>query len=130
MRFLYRFVAPAVTLSISLLSAIEGDYIISLSAAVILGLICYNLMDIPPPKDKPQAQPIPDISRKGPTSIHFNDTDYPDWLETVEGDIYQYYGVDSEEGQPNRLDSDGLVYLGVRYTLAQSCAAGISESFS
>ncbi len=128
MRFLYRLVTPAVTLSIALLSAIEGDYIISLSASVILGLICYNLMDITDPEKEPDQ--LPEIVRQGPHQIHFNNTSFPDWIQTEDGDFYRYAGLDSEGGRPNRTDSEGIVYLGVRYIATGPHAPEINGSFS
>ncbi|MCL6271610.1 hypothetical protein M3P05_16965 [Sansalvadorimonas sp. 2012CJ34-2] len=128
MRFLYRLVTPAVTLSIALLSAVEGDYIISLSAAIILGLICYNLMDTTDPEKEPQH--IPNIIRKGPFHIHFNDTDYPDWIQTEDGHYFSYFGLDNEDGRPNRVDKEGIVYFGVRYTDSGVSLPEVSGSFS
>ena len=120
MRFFYRLITPVVTLLIALLSAKEGDYIIALAASVILGLICYNLMDVTDPVRIPPPE-LPEIIAKGPGLIHFNNTNYPDWLQTDDGHFYVYYGIDSSkitEDHPNRMDEDGLVYKGMKYTLA------------
>ncbi len=122
MRFLYRLITPMITIMIALLSAMEGNYIIALSSSIILGLTCYNLMDVTDPAHVPTLL-LPDIIASGPRHIHFNNTDYPDWVQTDDGYYYTYYGVDPSQltkEHPNRMDEQGLVYRGVRYISART----------
>ncbi|WP_281648085.1 hypothetical protein [Parendozoicomonas sp. Alg238-R29] len=125
MRFLYRLITPIVALLIALLSAMEGNYIIALSASIILGLICYNLMDVTDPARIP-SPPLPELIAQGPCHVHFNNIAYPDWVQTEDGFYYTYYGVDVSNEYPNRVDSDGLVYRGVRYLAAGSCEPNLA----
>lgn len=111
----YQYSLPALTLAVSLIAGVTGEYFIAVSASVALGLIVYRLMDEVEFDPHP---PFPEIIRRGPCLIRFNDNLYPEWLQIRSGDYFLYAGVDYTGGFPSRMVEGGLVYCGLLYKIA------------
>ena len=115
MQLLYRIITPAIVMMAVLMASYDGDYIIAVAASIILGLICYRMMD-----DPAINEPLPDIIERGPEFVTFNDEIYPEWLKTEDGRTYIYDGLREQSSHlPGKdcLHTNGLVYHGVKYRL-------------
>ncbi|CAM3662429.1 hypothetical protein [Parendozoicomonas haliclonae] len=115
MQQFHRLITPAILMVIIIGSSQDGDYIIALAASIILGLVCYRLMDSPD-----TILPFPEIIEKGPQFASFNEEIYPEWIKTEDGHCYTYDGLGDLETvreHPDCVLDDGIIYHGVRYRL-------------
>ncbi len=114
---LYRLVTPAVILSAALLSALDGNYMIALSAALLLVLLynngrihrCTSYSSSPPPGPAPL-----EIVASGPSDISYKKKLYPDWVQTENGEFYHFYPTRKKKLSISPKE-DRITYRGVRY---------------